>query len=300
VEAASAAGVAGSPAPGSEVDAVASAAGVAGSPVSGSEVDAGSPGRPARPPRTARLRDPEPDPEPDSEPLRDAPGDTAAHAGAGPDEGPADPAGGGPDRRGRHASLDEDTSSGLVVPFERPARRRWAPWAAAAAAVVLLAGLTAWNVRLRADQDELRQVVAQRSAEVSQRDALVAQRDAAIHQLTQNGPARVAALTANGRPSASRRATVVVRGNQVEIITEGLGASPQNTTYWLWTLRCDSPQPTDLKPIRGFTVPQAQFSVRSIGSDPGFSSATCFAISEELGTATPTAPRTVVAVGQPE
>jgi hypothetical protein len=52
--------------------------------------------------------------------------------------------------------------------------------------------------------------------------------------------------------------------------------------------------------VRGFTVPQARFSVRSIGSDPGSSTATCFAISEELGTARPTAPRQVVAVGRPE
>jgi len=206
---------------------------------------------------------------------------------------------GRPDGRGRHASLDEDTSDGTVVPLRRPDRRRWLQWTAAAAVVALLAALVAWNVRLRSDQAGLRRVVAQRSAEVAQRDTLVAQRDATIKQMTGNGPARVAALTANGKPGPARRATVVIRGNQVEIITEGLEASPANTTYWLWTLRCDGPAPSDLKPVRGFTVPRARFSVRSIGSDPGFATATCFAISEELGTATPTAPRRVVAVGQP-
>lgn len=190
--------------------------------------------------------------------------------------------------------------SGTVVPFGLPARSRWAPLAAVAAVILLLVALGGWNVRLRSEQGDLRQVVAQRSAEVAQRDALIAQRDAAIRQLTANGPARIAALTADGQPSAARRATIVVRGNQIEIITEGLGASPENTTYWLWTLRCDTPQPSDLKPVRGFTVPQAQFSVRSIGSDPGFADASCFAISQELGTATPTTPREVVAVGQPE
>jgi hypothetical protein len=226
-------------------------------------------------------------------------GDPGARLWAGGEPGTAD--GAGAAGRGRHAAPDDGYRStpDTVVPFERPARR-WAPWAAVGAVVALLAALGGWNLKLRADQDDLRQVVAQRTAEVAQRDALVAQRDAAIRQLTANGPARVAALTANGQPSAARRATIVVRGNQIEIIIEELGASPENTTYWLWTLRCDTTRPTDLRPIRGFTVPQAQFSVRSIGSDPGFAQASCFAISEELGTATPTAPREVVAVGQPE
>lgn len=188
-------------------------------------------------------------------------------------------------RPGRHAARDDEGRT--VVPFQRPAaRRRWTQVAAAAAVLVLLGALGAWNLRLRADRDDLRE--------------LAARRDATIQQLTTNGPARVAALTADGRPNASRRATVVVRGSQVEIITEGLGVTSGETTYWLWTLRCDTAAPTDLKPIRGFTIPEDQFSVRDIGSDPGFSTATCFAISEEPGPATPTAPTEVVAVGRPE
>ena len=70
----------------------------------------------------------------------------------------------------------------------------------------------------------------------------MAQRDAAIRQLTANGPARVAALTANGQPSPDRRATLVVRGNHVEIIVESLGPTTGDETYWLWTLRCDTPK----------------------------------------------------------
>jgi hypothetical protein len=252
----------------------------------------------ARPSATGRLPDPEPEVPVLGSPAPVAgPGEPTGSPAAGDDlVGDAEP--GRPDGRGRHA-LDEDTSAGTVVPFERSARRRWALSAAAAAVIALLAGLVAWNVRLRADQAELRQVVAQRSAEVAQRDALVAQRDAAIRQLTANGPARIAALVNPAAPTQPRRATVVVRGNQIEIITETLGASPANTMYWLWTLRCDG-KPADLKPIRGFSVPEAKFSVRSIGSNPGFADASCFAISEELGTATPKLPRDVVAVGQPE
>jgi hypothetical protein len=255
-------------------------------------------GPPADVSRTGRLRVPEPGGvDPDAPPGE---ADRPADLWTGGDPGTA-AEGAGTDRRGRHAAPDDGDRStpGTVVPVERPARR-WARWAAAAAVVALLAALGGWNLKLRADQDDLRQVAAQRTAEIAQRDALVAQRDAAIRQLTANGPARIAALTADGKPSDVRRATIVVRGDQIEIITEALGASAANSTYWLWTLRCDTPAPTDLRPIRGFTVPQAQFSVRSIGSDPGFADAQCFAISEEIGTAMPTAPRTVVAVGQPE
>jgi hypothetical protein len=176
---------------------------------------------------------------------------------------------------------------GVVVPLEPRRRRRRITLAVAAAAVLaLVAGLGVWNVQLRSDQDDLRR--------------LVAQRDAAIQQLTASGPARVAALTGNGQPSPERRATLVVRGDQVEIIVETLVPTTGNERYWLWTLRCDTPQPTDLKPIKGFTVTQPEFSVRDIGSDPGVATATCFAISSEVGSATPTTPRQVVAVGQPE
>ena len=190
-------------------------------------------------------------------------------------------------RRGRYAVAD-DGDDGTVIAFE-PRRRnrgsRFTVAAAAAAVIALIAGLTVWNVQLRNDRDQLTQVVAQR--------------EAAISQLTANGPARIAALTSNGQPSPTRKATLVVRGNRVEVLIEGLPTSVPNERYWLWTLRCDTPKPTDLKPIRGFQVTQRDFSVRDIGSDPGLASATCFAISSEVGTATPKAPREVVAVGKP-
>jgi hypothetical protein len=179
-----------------------------------------------------------------------------------------------------------DEADVVALASRRRTVRRATIGVAAAAILALVAGLLAWNVNLRNDRDDLRQIVAQR--------------EAAIQQLTASGPARVAALTADGKPSPARKATLVVRGDQIEIVIETLGATTGDETYWLWTLRCDTPQPTDLKPIRGFTVAQSEFSVRDIGSDPGVASAPCFAISSELGTATPKAPRQVVAVGQPE
>ena len=183
-------------------------------------------------------------------------------------------------------SADEESAEVVSLGSRRRRAVRWVTIGVAAAAVVaLIAGLLVSNVHLRDQKDDLSRVVAQR--------------DAAIAQLTANGPAKVAALTADGQPSPDRRATLVVRGDHIEIIVESLGPTTGNETYWLWTLRCDTPKPTDLKPIRGFTVTQSDFSVRDIGSDPGVASAPCFAISSEEGTATPKAPRQVVAVGQP-
>ena len=264
----------------------------------------------ARPTPAAGPTEPGPDARPTVQPAPDdrrpRPGDAQAPAaddrGAGPGRlvaeefaaGPEQPAGDVPAEpdiapsgyRGGEVEDREETAE--VVPLasrRRRLARRVGIGVAAAAVLALIAGLLVSNVRLRDQQADLRQIVAQR--------------EAAIQQLTANGPAKVAALTANGQPSPDRRATLVVRGDHIEIIVESLGPTTGDETYWLWTLRCDTPQPTDLKPIRGFTVTQSEFSVRDIGSDPGVASAPCFAISSEQGTATPKAPRQVVAVGQP-
>jgi hypothetical protein len=201
-----------------------------------------------------------------------------------------------PERRGgRHAAPTDDDRT--VVPFEPRRRTGWARrvtvGAAAAAVLALLGTLGAWNLQLRGEQDDLRQAVAAR-------DAVAAQREATIRELTANEPATVAALTADGKPSPDRSATIVIRGDQVEIILEGLGATEGDIRYWLWTLSCEGGTPSNLRPIEGFQVTQPSFSVRDIGSDPGVASSPCFAISQERGTATPTAPARVVAIGQPQ
>jgi len=213
-------------------------------------------------------------------PIARPPQPTADHPPQPPPAGPTRP----PSTEEPHA--DEESAEVVSLGGRRRRVARWVGIGVAAAAVVaLIAGLLVSNVHLRDQKDDLRRVVAQR--------------EAAIAQLTANGPAKVAALTADGQPSPDRRATLVVRGDHIEIIVESLGPTTGNETYWLWTLRCDTPKPTDLKPIRGFTVTQSDFSVRDIGSDPGVAGAPCFAISSEEGTATPKAPRQVVAVGQP-
>jgi hypothetical protein len=190
------------------------------------------------------------------------------------------------DPGGRHAASGGRSDDGVVVPMQ-PRRRRYLSGVAAAAAVALIAALGGWNVQLRSDRNDLQQIAAQR--------------EAAIQQLTANEPARVAALINPKAPTEARKATLVVRGSQVEIIVETLGATPADQTYWLWTLNCDGglAKAKDLKPVRGFTISQSAFSVRDIGSDADAASATCFAISSEPGTATPTVPTEVQAAGKP-
>ena len=239
--------------------------------------------------RPARAAEPAPD-----ETTRPPAGERSTGPGAERAAGAGGPAGAAGTEEPQPApeGYRGDTVEGQEAAAEivaLPRRRRVVRWVgigvAAAAVVALIAGLLVSNVRLRDQKNDLRRIAAQR--------------EAAIAELTANGPARVAALTANGQPSPDRRATLVVRGDHIEIIVESLGPTTGNETYWLWTLRCDTPQPTDLKPIRPFTVTQSEFSVRDIGSDPGVASAPCFAISSEEGSATPKAPRQVVAVGQP-
>ena len=218
---------------------------------------------------------------------------SGSKAGAPGPSGIGGPVPAGPGR-GRHAAPDED---GTVAASEPRRRTGWAPRiavaAAAAAVLALLATLGAWNLQLRGQQDDLRRAVAER-------DALAARREVVIRELTADEPARVAALTSTGRPEVNRQATIVVRGDRVEIIFEGLDPTRGDIRYWLWTLDCTGGAPSNLRPIKGFQNAQREFSARDIGSDPGFATATCFALSEETGTATPAKPAKVVAIGQPE
>jgi hypothetical protein len=150
--------------------------------------------------------------------------------------------------------------------------------------VIIIVALAVWNAQLRSDRSDLRTIVAQR--------------EAAIAQLTADGPAQVAAVqavTPELKPLPTRRATIVVKNGRAEVIVEALAPRTGTETYWLWTLNCDV---TNLKPISGFQVTRSGFSVQNVGSDPGLSRTQCFALSAESVPGTPTAPGTVVAVGQ--
>jgi len=190
---------------------------------------------------------------------------------------------GAPDRpggRGRHAAWDAD--GGRVVPFRTRAARQARRAVAVAAAVVLLAALGVWNLRLRADQDELRRTVAQR--------------EAVIEELTKEGPARVAALESTS-VKGRRLLTIVVRTGGVDVVSEALTPNDVATSkYWLWGLAGPTdPTPT---PILGFDVSEPGVSVRTVLSNAReLDVAALFAISRENGLARPEKPANVLAAG---
>jgi hypothetical protein len=185
-----------------------------------------------------------------------------------------------PGAGGRHAARDDGDGLAPVVPLE-PRRRNWLGRAAAAAAVVLVAALGIWNVQLRSEQDDLRRIVAQR--------------EAAIQELTADGPARIAAVTEDGKPG-TRYATVVVKEGRLEVITETLAPTSGEVTYWLWRLT----GPTDAQPvpIEGFRVPSSRFGVNTLrlsGSD--LVRVPLFAVSKEPSPRRPDKPTDIVGVG---
>jgi Anti-sigma-K factor rskA, C-terminal len=167
-----------------------------------------------------------------------------------------------------------------VVPLE-PRRRGWIRRAAVAAAVALIAALGAWNVKLHADQDQLRDIVAQR-------DALVA-------RLTEPGPAEVAVIRQGPAGTGERRATVVVKDGRVGLITETLQPQPAGRAYWLWSLA--GAGDTHPVPLASFPVPETKLSACNIEPPAGVDVTRAFAISEEPATARPSTPTDVVAYG---
>jgi hypothetical protein len=221
------------------------------------------------------------DPVPDDRhphPSARGPGDPAAVPG----DGHPHPSAGGPGDPVPGDGFEDRPAGGPGAPVASLAarRRRWVRGGAVAAALALIAGLAAWNVRLHSDQDRLRDVVAQR-------DALVA-------RLTEAGPARVAIIRGPAG-TGERRATVVVKQGRLGLITETLPPGSPGRMYWLWSLR----GATDAAPVplAGFTVPETRFSACNIEPPAGVDVTRSFAISEEPGTARPTRPTDLVAFG---
>jgi len=141
--------------------------------------------------------------------------------------------------------------------------RRWQRIAAAAAAVVAIAGLGAWNAKLRSDQGSLRAC---------------------------QGPARVAELSARG----DQKSTLLVRPGCVDVISNSLPPNSTQDRYWLWGMP-DSGAPV---PLGGFDVRSDQPSVRTIRPDrTGLNEFPRFAVSAEPAGITPTKPTRVIAIG---
>ncbi len=176
---------------------------------------------------------------------------------------------------GRGEERDGDPAA--VVPIR--SRRRLGT-AAIAAMLALIVALVAWNVKLHSDQDQLRDVVAQR-------DELVA-------RLTEAGPARISIIR-GPEGTGGRSATVVVKQGRIGLITETLPPQSSDRTYWLWSLR-DRRDPSPV-PLANFAVPESRLSACNIEPPAGVDPDRAFAISSEPASVPPTTPTHVVAYG---
>jgi hypothetical protein len=161
---------------------------------------------------------------------------------------------------------------------EQPSRwRRALPVGLAAAAVAAIVGLGLWNVVLTSDRQELQ--------------ATVAEQGEVMDGLMVPGTATIAPLEHDGRSVA----TVVTRGDEVDVITHGLRVNDaDSTTYVLWGMGADTAQP-----LGTFDVTRPQMQMETVGSGlTGFDQFDTFGISLEPGQEAPSLPTEVVATGQ--
>jgi hypothetical protein len=159
----------------------------------------------------------------------------------------------------------------------RPGWRRALPMALVAAAVAAIVGLGLWNVVLTSDRQELQ--------------ATVAEQGAVMNGLLAPGRATIAPLDEHGKAVA----TVVARGDEVDVITHGLSVNDaSSTTYVLWGMGGETAQP-----LGTFDVTSSQMAMKTVGSGlTGFDQYGTYGISLERGRKAPSFPTTVVATGQ--
>ena len=165
----------------------------------------------------------------------------------------------------------------VLVPTDRPAWRRLMPAALVAAAVASIVGLGLWNVFLATSEERLRETV---SAQEQVMDVLLAP-----------GRATVAPLQADGRTVA----TVVVRDDELQVVTSGLSVNqPDTTSYVLWGMGQGDPVA-----LGTFDVSRSQIDVESVSSRStdldGFPE---YGLSLEPGQQAPPIPSAVVATGE--
>jgi hypothetical protein len=158
---------------------------------------------------------------------------------------------------------------------ELAARSRWskiATWAAAAAAVLLIAGLGIWNVTLQADRDTASSVAAERGE--------------ILQNLAAAGEVNMKPLHDGDGQSV---ATLVMGSTQAMVLTNGL---PVNDTdaeiYVLWGLREAGEQP---QALGTFDVVDAELDMRTVGSTvAGLDTFNGYAVTLESGRQAPDAP----------
>jgi hypothetical protein len=153
--------------------------------------------------------------------------------------------------------------------------RRAMPVGLVAAALAAIVGLGLWNVVLTSDRDHLQATVAEQSA--------------VMNSLLTSGRATIAPLQENGKAVA----TVVARGDEVDVILHGLSVNDtKSNTYVLWGMD-GTPQP-----LGTFDVTSSQLAMKTVGSgSTGFDQYGTYGISLEPGRKAPSLPTGVVATG---
>jgi hypothetical protein len=154
--------------------------------------------------------------------------------------------------------------------------RRALPVGLVAAAVAAILGLGLWNVVLASDREKLQ--------------ATVSQQDAVMNGLLAPGRATIAPMEDHGKAVA----TVVARGDEVDVIIHGLSVNDtKSNTYVLWGMD-GTPQP-----LGTFDVTSSQMAMKTVGSgSTGFDQYGTYGISLEPGRKAPSLPTGVVATGQ--
>ena len=165
-------------------------------------------------------------------------------------------------------------------PADRPGWRRALPASLVTAAVAAIVGLGLWNVFLTSSQERMQETVA-------------AQEEVMAVLLTP-GRTTVAPLQQVGDEGRTV-ATVVARGDELQVVTDGLSVNDADeTTYVVWGMGEGAPVP-----LGTFDVPRSQIDVRTVGSPAtdldGFA---LYGISLEPGQEAPSEPTVVVATGE--
>jgi hypothetical protein len=155
--------------------------------------------------------------------------------------------------------------------------RRIVPVGLVAAATAAIVGLGVWNVVLASDRQQL--------------ESTVAEQNAVMNGLLVPGRATIAPLEENGKAVA----TVVARGDEVDLITHGLSVNDQkSSTYVLWNMSGNAAQP-----LGTFDVSSPKMDMKIVGSGlTGVDSFDTYGISLEPGRKAPSLPTEVVATGE--
>jgi hypothetical protein len=158
-----------------------------------------------------------------------------------------------------------------------PAWRRGLPTLLAAAALAVIVALGLWNVVLEESRAQA-EITAQDQARI-------------LSALLTPGPATMAPLT---NPAGRTVATVVVRRDQIQVITQGLRANnPAQSIYVVWGIRPGGPVA-----LGTFDVVHTQMDLRTVGSSrTGLGTFPSFGISLEPGRQAPPAPSDILATG---